>query len=405
MTYDEIEVIVEKNFKTSRPADIAKELGVTPQVVNNWKSRNQVPYKYVKKLRAKIKNINSVDLKSVNNPFTLPNPSFGSQKVDGTIAQFILIVIAKTKQNLVLCSSLLIFFLFVAILYNTFAERVYVSKVNILPVSSEVSSAALPSIAQQFGLNSGDQGASGLHSTIMYPDILKSKRLAGLVLKHKFATKKYDKPKSLISILLKIDDKEDKWTDNQLRYATNLLVRKINVKKNRGSAQLTMSVSAFERQLAVEIAQKILQEFESLLYAFKIEDIIEKRDYIENRIIGIQKDLSLAEENLKNFREENRSIITSPLLTLNEDRLVREVSVQEQIFITLKSQYEMVQIELLGQKKMMQVLDPPSMPGRMSKPNKSRNIITALALSLIFAYGYIFCKEWYIENKNELKVM
>ncbi len=83
---------------------------------------------------------------------------------------------------------------------------------------------------------------------------------------------------------------------------------------------------------------------------------------------------------------------------MNEDRLVREVSVQEQIFITLKSQYEMVQIELLGQKKMMQVLDPPSMPGRMSKPNKSRNIITALALSLIFAYGHIFCKEWYIEN-------
>ncbi len=56
MTYDEIEVIVDKNFKTSRPADIAKELGVTPQVVNNWKSRNQVPYKYVKKLRAKIEN-------------------------------------------------------------------------------------------------------------------------------------------------------------------------------------------------------------------------------------------------------------------------------------------------------------------------------------------------------------
>lgn len=403
MTYDEIEVLVKKNFKTSRPADIAKELGVTPQVVNNWKSRNQVPYKYVKKIRAKIKNINSVDLKSINNPFTLPNPSYGSQ-ADGSVAQLIITVISKTKQNLVLCLSLLIFFLFLAILYNTFAERVYVSKVNILPVSSEGGSSVIPSLAKQFGLNNGDQGAAGLHSTIMYPDILKSKRLASLVLKHKFATKKYDEPKSLISILLKIDDKENNWTDNQLRLATKLLVRKINVKKNRGSAQITMSVSAFERQLAVDLAQKILEEFESLLYAFKIEDIIEKRDYIENRIIGIQKDLSHAEENLKNFREENRSIFTSPLLTLNEDRLVREVSVQEQIFITLKSQYEMVQIELLGQKKMMQILDPPSMPGRMSKPNKSRNIVTALAISLILAYGYIFCKEWYAENKNELKV-
>ena len=40
-----------KKFSTDRLADISKELGVTPQVVSNWKSRNHVPYKYVKNLR------------------------------------------------------------------------------------------------------------------------------------------------------------------------------------------------------------------------------------------------------------------------------------------------------------------------------------------------------------------
>ena len=40
-------------------ADIARELNVTPQVVNNWKSKNNVPYKKVKLLRQKLKlNIN-----------------------------------------------------------------------------------------------------------------------------------------------------------------------------------------------------------------------------------------------------------------------------------------------------------------------------------------------------------
>jgi hypothetical protein len=28
-------------------ADVARELDVSPQVVSNWKARNQVPYKYV----------------------------------------------------------------------------------------------------------------------------------------------------------------------------------------------------------------------------------------------------------------------------------------------------------------------------------------------------------------------
>ena len=30
-------------------SDIARELDVSPQVVNNWKKRDKVPYKYVKK--------------------------------------------------------------------------------------------------------------------------------------------------------------------------------------------------------------------------------------------------------------------------------------------------------------------------------------------------------------------
>ena len=53
MTFEELKIIIEKNFGTKRPADIAKELEVSPQVVSNWKSRNQVPYKYVKKIRKK----------------------------------------------------------------------------------------------------------------------------------------------------------------------------------------------------------------------------------------------------------------------------------------------------------------------------------------------------------------
>ena len=40
-------------------ADIARELGVSPQAVSNWKARDHVPYKYVKILREKIENIST----------------------------------------------------------------------------------------------------------------------------------------------------------------------------------------------------------------------------------------------------------------------------------------------------------------------------------------------------------
>ena len=64
MTYKEIQNIIKEKFGATRPADIARELGVTPQVVSNWKKRDQVPYKYVKLLRKKSENL-IVTLKTI----------------------------------------------------------------------------------------------------------------------------------------------------------------------------------------------------------------------------------------------------------------------------------------------------------------------------------------------------
>ena len=57
MKFDDLHKIFIDDFKTDRLADISKELGVSPQVVSNWKSRNHVPYKYVRKLRELKKNL------------------------------------------------------------------------------------------------------------------------------------------------------------------------------------------------------------------------------------------------------------------------------------------------------------------------------------------------------------
>ena len=63
MTFQELQNLIDENFNTNKLADIARELDVSPQVVSNWKSRDQVPYKYVKLIRKKIKDLNEADLR------------------------------------------------------------------------------------------------------------------------------------------------------------------------------------------------------------------------------------------------------------------------------------------------------------------------------------------------------
>ena len=49
MKFQDLVDLMEKEFEIDFQADIARELDVTPQTLNNWKIRNKVPFKYVKK--------------------------------------------------------------------------------------------------------------------------------------------------------------------------------------------------------------------------------------------------------------------------------------------------------------------------------------------------------------------
>ena len=69
MKFSKLQKLLENNLNTEKLADIARELEVTPQVVNNWKIRDQVPYKYVQIARDKIKE----NFDGINH--TLPEPS------------------------------------------------------------------------------------------------------------------------------------------------------------------------------------------------------------------------------------------------------------------------------------------------------------------------------------------
>ena len=103
--------------------------------------------------------------------------------------------------------------------------------------------------------------------------------------------------------------------------------------------------------------------------------------------------LEKAEEKLKNFRESNRAVISSPALMLEQTRLVREVELQTELYITLKSQLELVKIEESGRFNSVEILDYPEIPFLKSSPNKRFRVSMALMLSLIFTISFIVIKD------------
>ena len=125
---------------------------------------------------------------------------------------------------------------------------------------------------------------------------------------------------------------------------------------------------------------------------------MKEKFHLEERIIEIGNSLDNAEENLRKYIERNRNIISSPSLILEQERLNREAEVLKQMYVTIKTQYEMAQIEEINRKGLMQILDPPELIGKVF-PNIRKRAILGYFVGLVFGMTLIFIRDWYKRNK------
>ena len=121
MKFSELQKVLKERLGIEHLADIARELGVSAQAVSNWKSRGNVPYKYVAKIREN--NIpNHLSGINVNSPKKIKNNTFDGNSEENIISLLdILLIISKQFRIIILIPSI---FSFLMILYvQLFAER------------------------------------------------------------------------------------------------------------------------------------------------------------------------------------------------------------------------------------------------------------------------------------------
>ena len=107
----------------------------------------------------------------------------------------------------------------------------------------------------------------------------------------------------------------------------------------------------------------------------------------------ILKDLTKEEEKLKDFREKNRLILSSPALLLEQERLIRELEVLNQVYITLRRESELNKIEEVENSKSITTLDSPEVPINRISPRRTYSVLVSLFIGLIFSFALIILKD------------
>jgi len=215
---------------------------------------------------------------------------------------------------------------------------------------------------EEFGIQTGSKG----NSPLMYPEIVKSRRVLEQVLVRSYPAEPGGRPARVIDLI-----QSTSAGPKRVELAVKQLRKRVDANLDRRTGVLTIRVRARQPEVAAGIANSL----DSLLQDFAIHSFTsqagENRKFVEGRVSEVRGELDVAEENLRGFRERNLRIGNAPRLLLEEGRLNRAVREQEEVYLTLRRQYELAKIEERRDVPVINVLDAAVVPSFRISPRRA----------------------------------
>jgi uncharacterized protein involved in exopolysaccharide biosynthesis len=268
------------------------------------------------------------------------------------------------------------------------AKPYFESTVTILPEygSKSTTLSGLSQLASLAGVRVGE-GAP----TEIYQNLIFSETVLGSVIYSKYKTEKFKDSVNLIQYFLKSDTAENNERKNFLKVYELLSKNTIRSNVDRLTKILTLTVTMPESELSADVANKVAESLDLYVRTKRKSYASEQRFYLEKRTEQVKDSLSFAEEKLKSFREQNRVVIQSPSLLLEQGRLMREIEILNAVYIELNKQLEIAKIDDIRETPIVNIKEWAKDPVIKAGPKRVNNFILLMFFSvLLSSLFYIF---------------
>lgn len=311
-----------------------------------------------------------------------------------TIGDLLLLVARNVRLVIILPA---IFAVITVVYLLFFAEEIYTSNGQLI-AASQTSTSRLTELASQFGVSTGGGRGLDFTSAELYPAIIKSRTLSERLLNRRFLYGDEPDSLTLLELILPPKKLERLERDALITIGTKRLINDIiSANRDPETSILTIKVSTNNAKLSADLAKAVIEELDQIQKEHRMRSVDEKARHINERLDSLSVQLSNAETRLTEFRERNKSIQGSPALMLEQERLLREVQVLSGVFLTLKQQQELTQLEAIERSSMLTVIDLPEKPLEPSQPQKFSTLMVSIFLGVILALGIIFVKAFYLQ--------
>ncbi|UCD63161.1 MAG: hypothetical protein JSW34_10455, partial [Candidatus Zixiibacteriota bacterium] len=238
---------------------------------------------------------------------------------------------------------------------SLFVPDRYTATATTLPASSDVAAGGLLSMAEAMsGLEMIGLGGPNKSPAVLYPEILRSRRLGERVLSKRYLIANATGPQNLYEYF---DQHNPDLALGKLREITA-------VTYDKKTGVVSVAVTTTKPQLSADIANTCVGLLDEFSKSERKTRAGLTRQFIEERMVEVSRDLATAEENLRDFRDNNLNYYnsTSPDLLMEHARLGREVEVKTQVYQTLAQERELAAINEKKETPAIQILDTARAP-------------------------------------------
>lgn len=266
--------------------------------------------------------------------------------------------------------------------------RTYSSISSFMPQSKRPASAAA-GLAAQFGLTM--PGSEPGQSPAFYAELVRSAEILGPVVDHQYETRTARGPAT--QTLVELYGAEDliSGPTPALRRdaAIERLKRSLGVSVTK-TGLVRVTVTAQDPSLAQQINAHILTRLNQFNLENQRGQAAAERRFVERRLEEVRRDLRDAEDRLQLFLQRNRAYSQSPELTFQQERLAREVSLQQQLHTTLAQSYEQAKIEEVRDTPVITTVERPNFALRPNRRGTVTRTLTALVVGALFGVVLAF---------------
>jgi len=269
--------------------------------------------------------------------------------------------------------------------------RDFTATASFLPAQGEQGTlSGARGLAQQFGFSVPSSSNAG-RSPRFYADLVVSREILDGVIESGVDVHTPDGT-TLVDLAERFNTSGETAAE-RTAWTRRALSRKVSVSEVPQTSVIAVSVRTDEPELSAAILRRIIE----LISAFDMEtrrsQAAAERSFAEERLGQLRTELTMVEDSLKLFLDENRQVFNSPQLTFENERLQRQVLMRQELVTAMAQAFEQARIDEVRNTPVLTIIDQPLAPAIANPRGRLMKLITGLAVGLLGGLALVYLRE------------